>query len=111
MRIYISMVQMARIKEKSHSPDEKYQHGVFDTGQSMPFNKDVVSKEAERLVRGQRKKKSTMERSEYKSSLIKERRDKVYGRLIRKCGAIEDLFYSSRNITAAKKICVSLMTS
>ena len=99
------MVKMARTKEKTHSslPDEMYQHGVFDTGQSMQFNKDVVSKDAERLGMSQRKKKSTMEASEYKSSLIKERRDKVYGRLIRKCGAIEDLFYSSRNITAAKK--------
>ena len=105
MRIYISMVKMARTKEKTHSslPDEMYQHGVFDTGQSMQFNKDVVSKDAERLGMSQRKKKSTMEASEYKSSLIKERRDKVYGRLIRKCGAIKDLFYSSRNITAAKK--------
>ena len=99
------MVKMARTKEKTHSslPDEMYQHGVFDTGQSMQFNKDVVSKDAERLGMSQRKNKSTMEASEYKSSLIKERRDKVYGRLIRKCGAIEDLFYSSRNITAAKK--------
>ena len=99
------MVKMARTKEKTHSslPDEMYQHGVFDTGQSMQFNKDVVSKDAERLGMSQRKKKSTMEASEYKSSLIKERRDKVYGRLIRKCGAIEDLFYSSRNIRAAKK--------
>ena len=99
------MVKMARTKEKTHSslPDEMYQHGVFDTGQSMQFNKDVVSKDAERLGMSQRKKKSTMEAIEYKSSLIKERRDKVYGRLIRKCGAIEDLFYSSRNITAAKK--------
>ena len=36
-------------KKKTHSslPDERYQHGLFDTGQSMQFNKDEVSKEAE----------------------------------------------------------------
>ena len=39
----------------------------------------------------------------YKTSLMKERRDKVYARLIRKCAAIEDLFYSSRNITAVQE--------
>ena len=33
---------------------------------------------------------------------MKERRDKVYARL-RKCTAIEDLYYSSRNITAVQK--------
>ena len=36
-------------KKKTHSslPDERYQNGLFDTGQSMQFNKDEVSKEAE----------------------------------------------------------------
>ena len=34
---------------------------------------------------------------------MKERRDKVYARLIRKCAAFEDLFYSSRNITAVQE--------
>ena len=92
-------------KKKTHSslPDERYQHGVIDTGQSMQFNKDEVSKEAEQLGRGQRKKKPTMKGIEYKTSLMKERRDKVYARLIRKCAAIEDLFYSSRNITAVQE--------
>ena len=54
-------------KKKNHSilPDERYQHGVFDTGQSMQFNKGEVSKEAEQLVRGQRKKKPTMKRIIY----------------------------------------------
>ena len=43
---------------------------------------------------------------EYKTSLMKGRRDKVYARLIRKCAAIEDQFYSSRNIsTVQEKIC------
>ena len=40
---------------------------------------------------------------EYKTSLMKGRRDKVYARLIRKCAAIEDLFYSSRNISAIQE--------
>ena len=44
-----------------------------------------------------------MKGNEYKTSLIKERRDKVYARLIRKCAAIEGLFYSSRNITAIQE--------
>ena len=92
-------------KKKTHSllPDERYQYGVFDTGQSMQFNKDEVSKEAKELGRGQRKKKPTMKGIEYKTSLMKERRDKVYARLMRKCAAIEDLFYSSRNITAVQE--------
>ena len=92
-------------KKKTHSclPDERYQHGLFDTGQSMQFNKDEVSKEAEQLGRGQMKKKPTMMGIEYKTSLMKERRDKVYARLIRKCAAFEDLRYSSRNITAVQE--------
>ena len=92
-------------KKKTHSslPDERYQHGVFDTGQSMQFKKDEVSKEAEERGRGQRKKKSTIKGTEYKISLKKERRNKVYARLIRKCAVIDDLFYSSRNITAVQE--------
>ena len=34
---------------------------------------------------------------------MKERRDKVYAKLIRKWAAIENLFYSSRNITAVQE--------
>ena len=88
-------------KEKNHSslPDERYQHGVFDSGESMKFN----GKEAEQLGRGQRKKKPIMAGIEYKTSLTKERRDKVYARLARKCAAIEDLSYSSRNITTVQE--------
>ena len=92
-------------KTKTHSslPDERYQHGVFETGQSVQFNKDEVTKEAELLGRGQRKKKPTMKGIEYKTSLMKERRDKVCARLVRKCAAIEDLFYSRRNKTAVQE--------
>ena len=41
-----------------------------------------------------------MKGTEYKTSLTKKRRDKVYAR---KCAAIEDLFYSGRNITALQE--------
>ena len=34
---------------------------------------------------------------------MKERRDKVYARLIRNCVVIENLFYTSRNITAVQE--------
>ena len=92
-------------KKKTHSslPDERCQHGLFDTGQSMQFNKDEVSKEGEQLGRSQKEKKPTMKGIEYKTSLRKERKDKVYARLIRKCAAIENLFYSSRNITVVQE--------
>ena len=48
-------------KKKTHSslPDERYQHGVFDTELSMQFNKDEVSKEVEQPRKGHRKKKPT----------------------------------------------------
>ena len=104
MRIYIGMEQMVVSKRKlTRVCLERYQHGVFDTGQSKQFNKDEVSKEAEQLGRVQRKKKPTMKWIEYKISLMKKRRDKVYARLIRKCAATDDLFYSSRNITAVQE--------
>ena len=47
------MVQMV---EETHSKllDERYQHGVFDTGETMQFNKDELSKEAEQEVRGKK---------------------------------------------------------
>ena len=107
MRIYISMEQMIVSKRKlTRVCLGRYQHGVFDTGQSMQFNKDEVSKEAEQLGRVQKKKKKkkpTMKGIEYKISLMKERRDKVYARFIRKCAATDDLFYSNRNITAVQE--------
>ena len=90
-------------KKKTHSslPDERYQHGVFDIGKSIQFDKDEVSKEAEKLGRRQMKKNLAM--MQYKTLLMKERRDKVYARLIRRCAAIEDLFYSSRYITLVQE--------
>ena len=41
----------------------------------MQFNKGEVSKEAEQLVMGQRKKMPTMKEIKYKTFLMKERRD------------------------------------
>ena len=48
-------------KKKTHPSllDERYQHGVFNTTQSMQLNKDKVIKETEQLIIGQRKKKPT----------------------------------------------------
>ena len=40
--------------------DKRYQHDVFDTGQSMQLNKDRVSKEDEQLGKSQRKKTPTV---------------------------------------------------
>ena len=34
---------------------------------------------------------------------MKESRDKMYARLMKECAAIEDLFYSGRNITAVQE--------
>ena len=76
----------------SNIPDERYQNGVCDTGQSIQFNKNEVIKEAELLGRVQSNKKPTVKGIEYKTFLMKEKRYKVYARLIRKCAVIEDLF-------------------
>ena len=87
-------------KKKIHFSlsDERYKRCVFDTGQSIQFNKAE-----EQLRRSQRKKKPTIKRIECKTSLMKERRDKVCTRLTKKCAAIEDLFYFSRNIIAVQE--------
>ena len=66
----------ARRMKASSLPDESYQHG--DTSIY------------EELGRGQ-------------ISLMKEKRQKMYSRLLRKCGVVEDLLYSSRNMIAIKE--------
>ena len=66
----------------------------------MQINRDEISKEVEQIERDQ--KKPTMKGIKYKPSLMKNINDKMSARLIRKCAVIEDLFYSSRNITAAQ---------
>ena len=70
-------------KKKTYSslPDERYQNGVCDTGQSIQFNKEEVSKEAELLGRVQSDKKPTVKGIEYKTSLMKEKRDNTYKKI------------------------------
>ena len=70
-------------------PDELYQHG--DTSMNAE------------LRRGQKTKKITKKVLEYQISLIKKKRQKMYSRLLRKCGLVEDLLYSSRNMIAVKE--------
>ena len=52
--------------------------------------------------RGQRTKKMTTKGLEYQISLMKEKRQ-MYSRLLRKCGMVEDLLYSSRNTIAVEE--------
>ena len=40
---------------------------------------------------------------EYEISLMKEKRQKIYSRLLRKCEVVEDFFYSSRNVIAVEE--------
>ena len=47
--------------------------------------------------RGQRVRKSSSKGREYKLSQIKDKRQRLCSRLLRKIGAIEDLLYSSKN--------------
>ena len=62
-------------------PYELYQHG--DTSMY------------EELGRGQRNKKMTKKGLEYQISLMKEKRQKMYSRLLTKCGVVDDLLYAS----------------
>ena len=52
----------------------------------------------EKLGRGQKTKKMTKKGLEYQISLMKEKRQKIYSRLLRKCGMAEGLLYSSRSM-------------
>ena len=74
--------ESAATKMKTSSlPDELYQHG--DTSMY------------EKQGRGQITKKMTKKGLEYHISLMKEKRQKIYSRLLRKCGVIEDLLSSN----------------
>ena len=53
--------------------------------------------------RGQRVKKPSSNGRQYKLSQIKEKRQRLYSRLLRKSGAIEDLFYSRKNKVTMEK--------
>ena len=74
----------------SSLPDELYQHG--DTSMY------------EELGRSQRIKKMTKKGLEDQISLTKEKMQKMHSRLLRKCGVVEDLLYSSRNMTAIEEM-------
>ena len=90
MRIYISMVQMV-------VPKRKLTQVCLMKGINMVYLilDNPCSSTKMRLVKKLR--------IEYKTSLMKERRDQVYVRLIRKCAGIDDLFYFNRNITAVQE--------
>ena len=90
MRIYISMVQMV-------VPKRKLTQVYLMKGINMVYLilDNPCSSTKMRLVKKLR--------IEYKTSLMKERRDQVYARLIRKCAGIDDLFYFNRNITAVQE--------
>ena len=48
-------------------------------------------------------RKLTSKGLEYKISMLKERKEKTYSRLARKCNAVEDLLYSSKNKVAVEE--------
>ena len=52
---------------------------------------------------GKRKKKYTIHWLEHQSSQLEEKRSRLYGRLIRKSNAVNDLLYSPRNVEAVRK--------
>ena len=70
----------------------------------MVSSHDVILNQKKDLSRGQRSRKLTSKRLEYKISLLKERSEKTYSRLVRKCNAVEDLFYSSKNKVAVEEM-------
>ena len=90
MRIYISMVQMV-------VPKRKLTQVCLMEGINMVYLilDNPCSSTKMRLVKKLR--------IEYKTYLMKERRDQVYARLIRKCAGTDDLFYFNRNITAVQE--------
>ena len=53
--------------------------------------------------RGQRLKKPSSKGREYKLSQIKDKRQRLYSRLLKKSDATEDLFYSSKNKVAGEE--------
>ena len=74
------------LDDSSILPDKLNQHG------------DTIM--YEELGRGQRTKKMTKKGLEYQTSLMKEKRQKMYSLLLRKCIMVEDFFFLSRNMIA-----------
>ena len=93
-----SSISGAKKKKTLTLLDDVHQHEEFRESRSMIVSShDVILNQQEDLGRGQRLKKPTSKGLEYKISLLKERREKTYSRLARKCNAVEDLLYSSKN--------------
>ena len=99
-----SSVNGAKKKKTLSLPGDVHQHEEFRASKSvMVSSHDVILTQKEDLGRGQRSRKLTSKGLEYKFSLLKERREKTYSRLVRKCNAVEDLFYSSKNKVAVEE--------
>ena len=75
--------------EAATLPDKLYQHG--DTSMYEELGTDLKTK------------KMTKKGLEYQISLMKEKRQKMYSRLLRKCDVVEDLLSSSRNMIAIEE--------
>ena len=84
-------------------PGDEHQHEEFRESRSMMVSSHVILNQQEDLGRSQRSRELTSKGLEYKISLLKERREKTYSRLARKCNAVEDLLYSSRKKAAAEE--------
>ena len=99
-----SSVSGTKKKKTLSLPGDVYQHEEFRASRSvMVSSHDVMLNQQEDLGRGQRSRKPTSKGLEYKISLLKERRGETYSRLARKCNAVEDLFYSSKNKVAVEE--------
>ena len=99
-----SSISGTKKKKTLSLPDDVHQHEEFRESRSMIVSShDVILNQQEDLGRGQRLKKPTSKGLEYKISLLKERREKTYSRLARKCNAVEDLLYSSKNKVAVEE--------
>ena len=96
-----SSINGTKKKKALSLPGDMYQHEEFRASTSvMVSSHDVILNQQEDLGRGQRSKKPTSKGLEYKISLLKEQRETTYSRLARKCNAVEDMFYLSKNKVA-----------
>ena len=99
-----SSISGARKKKTLTLPDDVHQHEEFRESRSMIVSShNVILNQKEHLSRGQRVRKPTSKRLEYKIYLLKERREKAYSRLARQCNAVEDLVSSSKNKVAVEE--------
>ena len=77
--------------------------GVHQQELDMLRQNSEVQESQSSFGRGERVKKPSSKGREYKLSQIKDKRQRLYSRLLRKSGAIEDLFYSSKNKVAVEE--------